>query len=197
LELLYRKKLEIKNQNERSIKQLHMRKIVFLFLIVSSISCRKENVVEKPNPKNSSTEKTSKKIGDYISDDQDFIWSAKQSDTAKYWVRVVFQKEFAVYQFHGQCIYDFFTNHYHTKADKIELLWTYKSDCLLDMEFLKQSNGIKEYPKNGDSFCEYTLVNDSVIKVNYKFPLWIKKINETQKDSIFPHYLYLQHKDNP
>lgn len=173
-----------------------MKKIVFLFLIVFSISCRKENVVEKPKPKESSPEKTLKKIGNYISDDQDFIWSSKQSDTAKYWVRIVFQKEFAVYQFHGQCIYYFFTNHYHTKTDKIELLWTYKSDCLLDMKFLKQSNGIKQYPKNGDSFCEYTLVNDSVIKVNYKFPQWVKKINETEKDSIFPHYLYLQSKDN-
>ncbi|MBB4804583.1 hypothetical protein HNP37_004680 [Flavobacterium nitrogenifigens] len=173
-----------------------MKKIVLLFLIVFSISCRKENVVEKPKPKESSPERTPKKIGNYISDDQDFFWSPKQSDTAKYLVRIVFQKEFAVYQYHGQCLYYFFTNHYHTKTDKIELLWTYKSDCLLDMKYLKQSNGIKEYPKNGDSFCEYTLVNDSVIKVNYKFPQWVKKINETEKDSIFPHYLYLQPKDN-
>jgi hypothetical protein len=179
-----------------------MKKIVVIFLVFFSIGCKKENHVEnsKLKVKESLPEKkakqTPKVIGDYMSDKWDFVWSAKQSDT-RYWVRVIFQKEFAVYQFHGQCLYWFFTNHYHTKTDKIELLWAYKTDCLLDMKFLRNSNGIKEYPKNGDSFCEYTLVNDSVIKVNYKFPEWVKKINETEKDSIFPNYLYLERKGNP
>lgn len=99
-----------------------------------------------------------------------------------------------MYQFHGQCYYWFFTNYYYTKTDKIELLWTYKSDCLLDMKFLQSSNGIKKYPKNGEIFCEYTLINDSIIKVKYKFPEWVNKINETEKDSIFPSYLYLKNK---
>lgn len=186
-----------------TFKQLHMKKIAISFLIVFLISCKKENPVEKSQPKANgnlperNTESKPKRIGDYMSDNKDYFWAAKQSDTAKYWVRVVFQKEFTVYQFHGQCLYWFFTNHYHTGTDKIELLWTYKTDCLLDMKFLRNSNGVKKYPKNGDSFCEYSLVNDSVIKVNYKFSEWVKKINETEKDSIFPHYLYLDSKGSP
>ena len=161
-----------------------------------SSSCRKQSTIEKTKlvPSENSVEPKSKRIGDYMSDDKDYFWVAKQNEEASYWVRLVFQKEFAVYQFHGQCIYSFFTNHYHTKADKIELLWTYKTDCLLDMNFLKNSNGIKKYPKNGDSFCEYSLVNDSIIKVKYNFPEWTKKVNEIAKDSIFPQYLYLEKK---
>lgn len=174
------------------------RNLLYIFLILIFTGCKKENAEEKPKFKKPLTEKVTekepKRIGDYMSDNKDFVWSAKQSDTASYWVRLTFQKEFVVYQFHGQCLYWFFTNHYYTKADKIELLWTYKTDCLLDMKFLRYSNGVEKYPKNGDSFCEYTLVNDSVMKVDYKFPEWIKKINETERDSIFPHYLYLESK---
>ena len=174
------------------------RNLLYIFLILIFTSCKKESVTEKPKYKNLSTEKVTerkpKRIGDYISNEKDFIWSAKQSDIASYWVRITFQKKFASYQFHGQCYYSFFTNHYHTKADKIELLWTYKTDCLLDMKFFKNSNGIKKYPKNGDSFCEYTLVNDSVLKVKYNFTEWTEKINEIEKDSIFPKYLYLEKK---
>ena len=129
-----------------TFKQLHMRKIAVLFLIIFSISCRKENPKEKPKLEvketlpGRNTEKKPKKIGDYMSDNKDFVWSAKQSDTASYWVRLTFQKEFVVYQFHGQCLYWYFTNYYHTGTDKIELLWTYKTDCVLDMKFLKNSN---------------------------------------------------------
>ncbi len=183
-----------------------MHKVVLLtFSLLVLISCKKEENPVKSNPKKEiiALEKvpkkkieTRKRVGDYMSDEKDFFWAAKQNDTASYWVRVVFQKEFAVYQFHGQCLYWFFTNHYHTGTDKIELLWAYKTDCVLDMKFLRNSNGVKKYPKNGDSFCEYSLVNDSVMKVDYKFPEWVKKINETEKDSIFPNYLYLERKSS-
>lgn len=174
------------------------RNLLYIFLILIFTGCKKESDTGKSKFKNLSIEKViekkPKRIGDYMSDEKDFIWAAKQSDTARYWVRLTFQKEFAVYQFHGQCYYWFFTNHYNTKNDKIELLWTYKTDCLLDMEFLKNSNGVKKYPKNGDSFCEYTLVNDSIIKVKYNFPEWAEKINKIEKDSIFPKYLNLEKK---
>ena len=182
-----------------TFKDFHMKIIAVLLLIVFSVSCKKENSEEKPKNilKKSLSKKTPKKIGDYMSDNRDYVWSSKQSDSASYWVKVVFQKESAIYQFHGQCVYWFFTNYYYTKADKIELLWNYKTDCVLDMNFLRSSNGVKIYPKYGDSFCEYTLVNDTVMKVDYKFPEWVKKINETERDSIFPHYLYLEGKGSP
>lgn len=138
---------------------------------------------EKADPKN---------IGDYMSDTSYFFWAPKQSDTAVYWVRIVFQNDFAVYQFHGQCIYWFFTNHYYTNTDKIELLWSYKTDCLLSMDFLRKSNGVNLFPKTGEVFCEYSLLNDTIIEVKYNFPLWAEKINKMEKDSIFPKYLYLQ-----
>jgi len=185
-----------------------MNKIVLIvFSLFVLISCKKDENHLKSNSKkdvNGTEAKVSekkigtpKRIGEYISDEKDFFWTPQQSDSSSYWVRVVFENEFAVYQFHGQFIYWFFTNHYYTGTDKIELLWSYKTDCLLDMKFLSNSNGVKKYPKYGDSFCEYSLLNDSVIKVNYKFPEWVKKINETEQDSIFPQFLYLQGKDNP
>lgn len=140
------------------------------------------------------SKRSPKRIGDYMSDTTDYFWCPRQSETSSYWIRIVFQKEFAVYQFNRQCIYWFFTNHYYTKADKIELLWSFKNDCLLSMDFLKKSNGIKNYPKTGDAFCEYSLLNDTVIVVKYNFPEWTEKINEMEKDSIFPKYLYLKKK---
>jgi hypothetical protein len=139
----------------------------------------------------SSNKVEAKRIRDYMSDTSDFIWYANQGDTSKYWTRILFQKEFLVYQFHGQCIYWFFTKHYHSKEDKIELLWSYKTDCLLPMEFLRKSNGVKHYPQPGDKFCEYRLLNDTVLIVDYNFPEWINQINKIEQDSIFPKRFYL------
>ncbi|MCX6231503.1 MAG: hypothetical protein NTZ33_08160 [Bacteroidetes bacterium] len=179
--------------------------IILILAIISIIGCDNNKEIDKAASKNAKEKEVQQKInkstdkktnqiriGDYMSDTSDFFWYAKQSDTASYWIRIVFQKEFAVYQFHGQCIYWFFTNHYYTKADKIELLWSYKSDCLLTMDFLRKSNGVKKFPKAGDAFCEYSLLNDTVIVVKYNFPEWTEKINKMEKDSIFPKYLYLK-----
>ena len=63
---------------------------------------------------------------------------------------------------------------------------------MLNLDFLKKSNGVKTYPKFGDVFCEYNLVNDSVIAVKYNFPDWTDKINQMENDSLFPKYFYLQ-----
>lgn len=184
-----------------------IKKFVVLILIVTAIiGCNNNNQeinrITHDHPKEKEAQQKTnkltknktipKRIGDYICDTTDYFWYAKQSDTASYWVRIVFQKEFAVYQFHGQCIYWFFTNHYYTGTDNIELLWSYKSDCLLKMDFLSKSNGIKKHPKTGDAFCEYSLLNDSVIVVTYNFPEWAEKINTMEGDSIFPKFLYLK-----
>ena len=98
---------------------------------------------------------------------------------------LTFQEEFIIYWYHGQCLYWYFTNNY---KDSIDLLWSYKTDCLLDMEMLETSHGIKKYPKHGDTFSSYALINDTTIKVTYHFPEWTKKVNQIAKDSIFPNY---------
>lgn len=177
------------------------RLLVLSFMIVLFISCKKADAPLHPKKltvekvKAISKVKKSKVLGDYMGKDKYIFWEATQSDTAKYWVRLEFEEDFLVYQFHGQCMYYYFVNYYYTGTDKVELLWSYKEDCLRDMDFLKKSNGVKKYPKPGDAFCEYTLLNDSVIKVKYNFPKWTKKVNEIAKDSIFPNYLYLENEN--
>lgn len=178
--------------------------LVISFLVL--LSCKNENSSKISNSKKVQRTiekktivqklKKQKRIGDYMSDNKDYVWIAKNVSQNSYYPRLVFQKEFAIYQFHGQCYYWFFTNHYYTGADKIDLLWTYKKDCLYQPKSLQNSNGIKKHPKIGDAFCEYSLVNDSVIKVKYNFPEWINKVNKIEKDSIFPKYLYLEKQDS-
>nr|WP_315238765.1 hypothetical protein [uncultured Flavobacterium sp.] len=183
-----------------------MNKSALLVISFLVLSCKNENSSKISNPKKvqrtiekkeiiHKLDKNPKRVGDYMSDIKDYSWIAKHNAPNSYYPRLVFQKEFAIYQFHGQCYYWFFTNHYYTGADKIELLWTYKKDCLYQPKSLQNSNGIKKYPKNGDAFCEYSLVNDSVIKVKYNFPEWVNKVNKIEKDSIFPMYLYLEKQD--
>ncbi|MEI7508825.1 MAG: hypothetical protein WCJ62_05100 [Flavobacterium sp.] len=174
-----------------------MNKLIFIFLLLIITSCKKNETVEttKKNVENHTPKiKTPKKIGDYISDKTDFVWIPKHSETSGFLCEVVFKKEYLDYFYHGQCYYSYFTNYYHTKADKIELLWSYKSDCIGGVDFIEKQNGIKKYPKRGDSFCEYSLVNDTIIKVKYNFPEWAKEVNKISKDSIFPTYLYLKKK---
>jgi hypothetical protein len=58
------------------------------------------------------------------------------------------------------------------------------------MGFMDKSYG-KKVPKPGEGFCEYELMNDSVIHVKYNFQEWRNEVNKSAKDSIFPTYLYL------
>ncbi|MDQ6472504.1 hypothetical protein RB619_17825 [Flavobacterium sp. LHD-80] len=145
----------------------------------------KEEAINKKDVK-------SRKIGDFMSDTEDFTWGIKQEDSLSSDVKIVFQKEFAVYEFNRQCLYYFFTNHYYTGTDKIELIWSYKKDCLPEKSIFTASNTKNKPPKAGDKFCEYELVNDSVIHVKYNFEEWAKEINSITRDSIFPKYLYLE-----
>lgn len=168
-------------------------RVIFLFLIVFIFGCKGERLSDHSIGK--MEEKTlvsnDKTIFDYALDTQDYFWEAKHLENSNYWVRLVFQKEFVVYQFNGQCLYWFFTKHYSNENKTIELIWSYKNDCLEQLDFLYRSNGVEHYPKFGDKFCEYKLLKDSIVKVDYYFPEWVYKINEIEKDSIFPNYLYL------
>lgn len=120
-------------------------------------------------------------------------WRTKHSDTTQFTCEIVFEKEYAVYWYHGQCVYYYFT--YKTSETNIDLLWSYKTDCLLNMGFLSKTHGLKKYPKNGDLFATYTLINDSTIQAKYNYSEWAKKINEIAKDSVFPLNFYLGESD--
>lgn len=137
--------------------------------------------------------KTTKKktIHDYISDSQFIHWTPNHSDKTGFMCEITLHKKTALYWYHGQCGYDYFT--YSTSDTTIDVLWSYRPDCILSMDFLEKSNGIKKYPKRGDNFATLTLVNDTTLKVKYNFPEWTKKVNEITKDSLFPIYYYLQH----
>ncbi len=134
-----------------------------------------------------------KTLRDYISDDHFIHWAPIHSDAASYLCEITLHDKTVLYWYHGQCGYDYFTD--LTSDTTIEVLWSYRADCILNMDFLEQSNGAKKYPKPRDNFATLTLVNDTTLKVSYNFPEWIKKVNQTAKDSIFPTYYYLN-KDN-
>ena len=139
---------------------------------------------------NSSKKKT---IRDYCSNDQFIHWAPNRPDTTNYMCEITLHEITALYWFQGQCAYDYFT--YLTSDSTIDVLWSYRTDCILNMDFLEKPNGVKKYPKRGDKFATFTLINDKTIKVKYNFPEWTKRVNEIAKDSLFPTYYYLQ-KDN-
>lgn len=175
-----------------------MKKILILILITLSVTaCKKSEKINKsklqkivPVAKPTLKHKP-KKVGDYMTDKEEFTWSPRGGEADSYYPRITFLKEYMKYQMHGQCYYWFFTYHIYTGADKIELIWTYKRDCLWELKSLHKSNGIKNYPHEGDVLCAYSLINDTVMKVKYYFPEWARKVNEIERDSVFPNYIYL------
>lgn len=116
-------------------------------------------------------------------------WVNEYPDSSSYSCRIVFEDEYALYWFHGQCIYYFFT---YDNKDTINLLWSYKPDCVFNMDFLEKQIDGYNAPKTSSIFANYIQLNDSVMKVDYNYPEWTRKINEIKKDSIFPNYLYKQ-----
>lgn len=130
-----------------------------------------------------------KTFRDYVYDGQFIHWRPNHSDTTSYICEITLHEITALYWYHGQCGYDYFT--YNTSDTTIDVLWSYRSDCILDMDFLEKSNGVKKYPKRGDNFATLTLVNNTTIRVKYNFPEWTKKVNQIAKDSLFPTYYYL------
>lgn len=178
-----------------------MKKIVVLLVVMLSFAgCKQKEeaiaIITKPAEKHSPSQQQPKKVlGDYMSCDEDFLWGAKPLENSDFFERVMFKEDVAHYFVHGQCAYIFLTNYQHTGTDEIEILWSYKTDCLRDPGFLSKTNNVKRHPKTGDVFSEYHLVNDTVIKVKYNFPEWVAAVNKIAKDSIFPNYLYLEQKN--
>ena len=154
-------------------------------------SLKKSNTLSTDTLEIAKTKPSKKKtIRDYISDDQFIHWVPNHPDTTSYMCEITLHKITALYWYHGQCGYDYFT--YLTSDTTIDVLWSYRTDCILNMDFLEKSNGVKRYPKRGDNFATLTLVNDTTLWVRYNFPEWTKKVNEIAKDSLFPTFYYLQ-----
>ena len=75
---------------------------------------------------------------------------------------------------------------------KIILYWCYDSIIGYNKEFVKKYHNVISSPKDGDSFAELFLINDSTLKANYHFNDWIKAINKNPQNSVFfPTYYYL------
>ena len=132
-------------------------------------------------------------IRDYCSNDPFILWAPKHADTTNYKCEISLHENTALYWYHGQCTYDYLTN--LTSDSTIEVLWSYRSDCILNMDFLEKSNGISKSPNCGDTFATLTLINDTTLKVNYNFPEWTKRVNAIAKDSLFPIFYYLKQGD--
>ena len=178
------------------MKQLLLGLLLLICLNCQNHSSNSNTRKRKVGPQKAKVE-SPKKIGDFMAHERSsFVWTAEQTpEEGSSYPKIVFYDEYARIQFHGQCYYWFFTHHYYTGTDKIELVWTFKKDFVYDIESLSQSNGVKKFPHYDDVFSEYSLVNDSVIKVKYHFPEWVKKVNELEKYTVFPDYFYLENID--
>jgi hypothetical protein len=174
-----------------------MNKLLIMFSLLIFFSCNNQKKKVDNLSSNRDTVKLNnskiikrKNIGDFMSDSSYYHWAAKHPDTTQYLCEITFHKEYLIYWYHGQCQYYYLTN--RIGPNSIGLIWSYKTDCILDMDFLEKSNGVKSYPKPKDNFATYTLINDSTIHVEYDFPDWAKRVNNMASDSIFPSYFYLQ-----
>lgn len=153
---------------------------------------KKNAPVFKDTLKSNPPKPRKRKIFKDYNSDQDFIhWAPVCPENHSYMCDITLHKISVLYWFHGQCAYDYFT--YQTSDTTIDVQWLYRSDCILNMDFLDKSNGVKKHPKLGDKFATLTLINDTSIQVNYYFPQWVEKVNKIAKDSLFPSYYYLSH----
>jgi hypothetical protein len=161
---------------------------VLVSLFLSACSDNSKNTALKNN------------ILKYIPDDISYYsWRPKQNQSSTHLIELTLKngpKYVTTYKY-GSC------KHFYsiklTNDSTVELIWDFQENsenCPADtiaFGFLynEKSVGINEYPKQGETFSTYTLINDTTLRVMYSFPEWIKKINVITKDSIFPTYLYL------
>ena len=176
--------------------------ILFLFLFLFLTSCENSNIdnstkdfkygvlLKNNNFRSENNQNTpvKKNIRDFIVTDTSMYYMWKVAGESWEWEpRIIFYKEYALYWINGQCVFWFFTFEY---SDCIKLIWSYKSDCVSDIDFLEKTYNFEEYPKNRDIFANYSLLNDTVIEVKYYFPEWVDKVNLIS-DTIFPKHFHL------
>ena len=129
-------------------------------------------------------------LRDYQTTQAYYYWDADISDTANYMCSIRFRKEYLEYWFHGQCVLTFFT---HTHGDnEVEMLWSYKEDCIIDLPFdIPSIHGISS-PKPFSAFAKYSLVAPDKINVDYIYDKWVEQVNTITGDSIFPVNFFLR-----
>lgn len=153
----------------------------------------KNTTLVPPIKQDSLQQASVKPVAKSIDDLPIYTWGPHHPDTTSYLCEMKFEDEYAMVFFHAQCIYFFFTSTTHAKDyQQVQLIWTYKSDCLLNMSFLERSNDVKQYPRYGNRFATYKLINDTTLWVEYMFPEWVQKVNQIARDSLFPQRLYLK-----
>lgn len=116
-------------------------------------------------------------------------WAPKKSDTSGYWCRLYLKEDDITYCYHGQCCYDYFT--YHRSDSSIDVLWSYRPDCMLDMDMLESTHGVEEYPRHGEVFATLRQLNDTILQATYACPAWVQRVNAIAGDSLFATYYYL------
>jgi hypothetical protein len=184
-----------------------MKTLLYLLIIAGVLGCqdkRKSSPVSSETVKKAIDSIPQKKVkratkrdldfDNYYAGDTSFItWRTKHADTTQYLCEMIIREDFILHNYSGQCAYYYFT--YKTSDTTMDMLWSYKVDCTGGVDFLEKSNGVKKHPKLGDTFCTFTLKNDSVIKVKYYFPEWVRRVNTIAKDSLFPAYFYLKRRN--
>jgi hypothetical protein len=140
-------------------------------------------------PVNSVQPERRKDIRDFMSDTLYYVWSPEHK-TTKWLCEMRLRSDFVTLSFHGQCDYDFFT--YYTSDSTIDMLWSFRGDCISDMDFVTRPAGISKRPKTGDIFATYTLTNDTTISATYYYPELVNRANKTAGDSLFGRKYYLR-----
>jgi hypothetical protein len=95
-----------------------------------------------------------------------------------------FEKGKLYYSYNPQCVYWY---PIECKNNKMIMYWDYNEDCVFNRG-LKKTYGLSKYPRKGTPFASFNLVNDSTLNVEYYYPEWVKKINETEEkeNAVFP-----------
>lgn len=102
-------------------------------------------------------------------------------------IRVDIHADSIVYWYHGQCQHVYRAEY---NAGISKMYWTFRSDCLLDLDHLESNYDPIGAPERDSLFAEFFLLNDSTVKVTYAHQEWVRAVNSTVRDSIFPDFLH-------
>ncbi|MCL2131395.1 MAG: hypothetical protein FWH36_02910 [Lentimicrobiaceae bacterium] len=96
---------------------------------------------------------------------------------------LVFEKGKVTFDYNFSCGFWYKTQIIDNK--KIVFIWDYNLDCKYDSG-IRKGFGLSRKPIKGKLFGEFVLVNDTLLKVNYYYPEWVKQFNKYHDDEVFP-----------
>jgi hypothetical protein len=160
-----------------------MKKICTILILFLLLSCKKE-IKHNRKVNRYVPEFVKYKFANY--EEYYLYWFTKDNRGNMTGASIAFHETSIQYLYSNES--DYVYNYHNLTENKFDLVWA--SRTRKKLELIESSHGITKYPKNGDIFATYTLINDSVMSVKYRFPDWIKKVNQLAKDSIYPKYLY-------